>query len=458
MYKWRNPKCNNGILPPGSMGFPLIGETLQLLIPSYSLDLHPFIKKRIQRYGPVFRTNLVGRPVIVSADPEVNHFILQQEGKSVEFWYLDAFSKLLGLEGESRISAAGRVHSYARGIALSYFGYESLKEKLLPQIEEMVTKTLHTWSSHTSIEVKHAASAMVFNFTARQMFSYDYENSSEKICEKFTNFLGCFLSFPLNIPGTTYHKCLKDQKEIVKMMKDMVKERRASPAAETRQGDLLDHVINDMNTEKFLTEDFIVHMMLALLFASFETTSVVLTLAFKLLAEHPSVLQELTAEHEAILKNRKNMDSSLTWDEYKSMTFTLQVTNELLRLGNIAPGLFRRALKDIQVNGYTIPAGWIIMVVSSALQLNPNTFEDPLAFNPWRWKDLDSNIISKNFMPFGGGMRQCVGADYSKVFMATFFHVLVTKFRWTKIRGGDVYRNPIIGFGDGIHIKVAGKA
>ena len=46
--KWRNPKCN-GILPPGSMGFPLIGETIQLLIPSRSLDLHPFVKKRVQR-------------------------------------------------------------------------------------------------------------------------------------------------------------------------------------------------------------------------------------------------------------------------------------------------------------------------------------------------------------------------------------------------------------------------
>ncbi len=36
--------------------------------------------------------------------------------------------------------------------------------------------------------------------------------------------------------------------------------------------------------------------------------------------------------------------------------------------------------------GYTIPKGWALMVVPAALQLNPNTYEDPLAFNPWRWQ------------------------------------------------------------------------
>uniref|UniRef100_A0A6N2LU44 Cytochrome P450 n=1 Tax=Salix viminalis TaxID=40686 RepID=A0A6N2LU44_SALVM len=82
LMKWKYPKIN-GVpvhLPPGSMGLPLIGETIQLLIPSYnSIDIHPFIRKRIQRYGPIFRTNLVGRQIIVSADPEVNKYIFSQE-------------------------------------------------------------------------------------------------------------------------------------------------------------------------------------------------------------------------------------------------------------------------------------------------------------------------------------------------------------------------------------------
>jgi hypothetical protein len=48
IFKWRSPKIE-GVLPPGSMGWPLIGETLQFIIPGKSLDLHPFVKKRMQK-------------------------------------------------------------------------------------------------------------------------------------------------------------------------------------------------------------------------------------------------------------------------------------------------------------------------------------------------------------------------------------------------------------------------
>ncbi|XP_059623190.1 beta-amyrin 16-alpha-hydroxylase CYP87D16-like [Cornus florida] len=456
-YKWNNPKCN-GVLPPGSMGFPLIGETLQLIIPSRSIDLHPFIKTRIQRYGRLFRTSLVGWPVVVSADPDFNSFVLQQEGNSVELWYLGTFSNVFGMDGESRMSAVGSVHNYIRSKLLSKFGGESLKEvkELVPQLEQMVHKTLRIWSTQESIEVKHATATMVFNFTAKQMFGFDYEKSSEQISDTFTNFLQSLMSFPLNIPGTRFHKCMKDKEKMLNMIKNILKEKLASP--ETCQGDFLDEAIKDLRSEKFLTEDFIVMLSFGALFASFEAISAALTLGLKLLSENPSVVEELRAEHETILRNRGSSDSALTWDEYKSMTFTPQVINEILRMANVAPGILRKTLKDIQVNGYTIPAGWIIMIVTLALQLDPNAFKDPLVFNPWRWKDLDPIVISKNYMPFGGGMRQCPGGQYSKLFMATFLHVLVTKYRWTKIKGGDIVRAPILGFGDGIHMKFSEKA
>ena len=50
---------------------------------------------------------------------------------------------------------------------------------------------------------------MVFECTAKQMIGYDPKKSPDKIVEKFTSILQGLMSFPLNIPGTAYHKCLK---------------------------------------------------------------------------------------------------------------------------------------------------------------------------------------------------------------------------------------------------------
>ncbi|KAJ6937521.1 hypothetical protein NC652_011989 [Populus alba x Populus x berolinensis] len=183
----------------------------------------------------------------------------------------------------------------------------------------------------------------------------------------------------------------KDREKATKFLKDKLEERRNSP--DMYRGDLLDQVTADLNKEdkeKFLSDDFIITVIFGLLFAGFES-----------------------AEHEGILKNRRNSDP---------------VINESLRLGNVAPGLLRRALKDIEFKGFTIPAGWIIMAVTSASHLNPDVYKDPLAFNAARWKDMDAYLVFKNFMAFSGGTRQGAGAEFSKLLMATFLHVLLAKY------------------------------
>nr|GMD55849.1 cytochrome P450 87A3-like [Ipomoea batatas] len=113
-----------------------------------------------------------------------------------------------------------------------------------------------------------------------------------------------------------------------------------------------------------------------------------------------------------------------------------------MRLGNVAPGFFRRAIKDIPVKGYTIPSGWVIMIATAALHLNSHQFEDPLAFNPWRWQKIQQNSANKHFMPFGSGMKQCAGAEYSRVILATFLHVLVTNYKMEDGEGRENCPSP----------------
>ncbi|XP_015085107.1 cytochrome P450 87A3-like isoform X2 [Solanum pennellii] len=402
LHYWRNPKCN-GKLPPGSMGWPLLGETIPFFAPNTSLDIPPFVKERMQRYGPIFRTSLVGRLVIVSTDPDFNYFIFQQEGKLFQSWYPYTFTEIFGRQNVG--SLHGFMYKYLKNMVLNLFGPESLKN-MLPEIEKIANNNLKRWSRQTSVEMKEASA--------------------------------------------------KGRKKIMKMLKRMLEERKSQPRKE--QSDFFDYVLEELQSkDTILTEAIALDLMFVLLFASFETTSLAITLAIKFLHQHPKALKELTEEHEAIIRKRESASNGLTWQEYKSMKFTFQFINETVRLANIAPVIFRKALKDINFKEYTIPAGWAVMVSPPAVHLNPTKYEDPLQFNPWRWEGIEINGASRNFMAFGGGMRFCVGADFVKVQMAVFLHCFVTKYKWETIKGGDIVRTPGLQFPKGYHIKISQK-
>lgn len=121
------------------------------------------------RYGPLFRTNLVGRQIVVSSDPEFNYYLLQQEGKLVEKWYMDSFAKLLPYDVIQVISKEVTIHKYLRNLVLNHFGPEPIKEKLLTQLETGIRQRLQIWAKQSSIETKSACSA-VSNFDLQANF------------------------------------------------------------------------------------------------------------------------------------------------------------------------------------------------------------------------------------------------------------------------------------------------
>ncbi|KAI3966706.1 hypothetical protein MKW92_005678, partial [Papaver armeniacum] len=384
VYRWMNPKCiNGGKLPPGSMGLPFIGETIQFFIPSNSLDIPMFYKKRLSRYGTLFKTNVACRNMVVSLDSDFNHFIFQQEHKIVRLWYSDSFSAIFGDVIHTQNDA--KILKYFRTSLLSQFGTRGLKENLFPKLEVVANQYLRTWSDQPSVELKASVTRMIFDLTAGYLFHYDANTSSDKnLAIMFADFFKNIMTFPINIPGTSFYRCMQNQKKAVQLMREILHERCNS---NEKKGDFLDQVIEDMKSEakEFMTEDFVIYYIFGILLSTFATVSSNLTLALTLLTDHPAAVKELLEEQAEILKRRDNPDTPLTWEEYKSMKFMSQVINETLRMSNIAPALLRKTTKDIHINGYVIPEGWGIMLVTSAAHMNPDKFPDPQKFNPWRW-------------------------------------------------------------------------
>ncbi|KAL6623344.1 hypothetical protein ACP70R_033223 [Stipagrostis hirtigluma subsp. patula] len=395
VYKWMNPPCK-GKLPPGSMGVPIIGETFQFLKISPSIDIPNFYQQRLKRYGPMFKTNLLGHPAMVSMDPELNRFIFQQEGKLFQMWFPGAGISMFGKEA---IGSLGATHKFIRSFAAKLFGPENIREVLMREVEDAMRQSFEAWAAKPSVELKKNIAEMIFDMVAKKMIGMDPAESRE-LKKNFDKFAQGLFSFPIYFPGTTFYDCMMARRNLRRKLTELLKDRLSTPGK--KHGELLDLLVDELRSEKpQINENVAIDALVAILYASFGTTTPALTIE----------------EHEKILEKREDRNSGFTWEEYKSLTFTTQVINEITRISNVAAGIFRKTMKDVQVNGYTIPAGW------------------------WTTQNEMKQITQKrNFMPFGGGIRLCLGADFTKLFMSLFLHVLVTKYRWKEIKGGEVVR------------------
>ncbi|XP_071933695.1 cytochrome P450 87A3-like [Coffea arabica] len=347
------------------MGLPIIGETIE--------------------YGPIFRTSIVGQPIVVSTDADVNYRVFQQEGNAFQIWYTESLFQIIGKQ--SVVAHHGGFHKYLKSLTFKFVSPEALREKLIYEMDESTQESLRSWSKLGKLDGKDGTAELVFKYAAKKMLGYEESKDQQKLRDSYKAFMDGLISFPLNIPGTPFHACLQGRKKAMKVIHDIFEKKRSGNDGATNDYDFADHLLEQIKKEDtFLNEEIARDLVFLFLFAAHETTSTALTVALRYLDGHPRVMAELKREHENILKMRETEGSAISWKEYKSMTFTHMVINETLRLANITPGILRKVVKEVEVKGYTIPAGWTVMVCPSSVHLDPNVYKNPHEFNPWRWE------------------------------------------------------------------------
>ncbi|GMI72595.1 CONSTITUTIVE PHOTOMORPHOGENIC DWARF, CYTOCHROME P450 90A1, DWARF 3, CABBAGE 3 [Hibiscus trionum] len=414
-------------LPPGNLGLPFLGETLQLISAYKTENPEPFIDERVKRYGSIFTTHIFGEPTVFSADPETNRFILQNEGKQFESSYPGSISNLLGKH--SLLLMKGDLHKRMHSLTMSFANSSIIKDQLLVDIDRLIRLNLDSWTDR--VFLMEEAKKITFELAIKQLMSFDPGEWSENLRKQYVLVIEGFFSIPLPLFSTTYRRAIKARRKVAEELNKIVGERREECERGERKSDMLGALLL-LGGER---DEQIVDFLVALLVAGYETTSTIMTLAVKFLTQTPLALAQLKDEHEEI-RVKKSDSEALQWSDYKSMPFTQCVINETLRVANIISGVFRRTMTDVNIKGYTIPKDWKVFASFRAVHLDHDHFKDARTFNPWRWQnELGQNIpgtsCSGNFYtPFGGGPRLCPGYELARVEISVFLHHLVTQFSW----------------------------
>ncbi len=149
--------------------------------------------------------------------------------------------------------------------------------------------------------------------------------------------------------------------------------------------------------------------LVTLLLAGHETTATSVAWAIERLVRHPAKLARLQAEIDAGVG-----------DEYMTA-----VVNETLRVRPVVPLVARVLTQELSVGGYTLPAGTRVTPSIYLTNRNPRAYAQPAEFMPERFLEKGPETFS--WIPFGGGIRRCIGASFAQLEMKLMLRTMLSE-------------------------------
>ncbi|CAN6205551.1 unnamed protein product [Urochloa humidicola] len=425
----KNPLPAN--LPPGTLGLPVIGQSLGLLRAMRSNAGERWLRGRVARYGPVSKLSLFGAPTVFVTGAAANKLVFGSDAVAPR--QPRCLPLILGRR--NILELAGDDWRRVRGAMMQFLRPDTLR-RYVGAIDAEVTRHLDAeWSAaahRKTVAVLPLMKMLAFDIIATLLFGLERGAVRERLAADFADMLEGMWSVPLDLPFTAFRRSLRASARARRVLEATLREKKArlergeSSPADDLVSCLASLRADDGSGKQLLTDEEIVDNAMVVLVAGHDTSSVLMTFMIRHLAGDPDTLAAMVQEHEEIARNKAGGEA-LTWEDLQSMRFTWRVALETLRMIPPIFGSFRRALEDIEFDGYVIPKGWQVFWASSVTHMDPGAFKNPEKFDPARF---ETPAPPYSFVAFGGGQRLCAGIEFARVETLVTMHHLVRRFRW----------------------------
>ncbi|XP_021761995.1 beta-amyrin 28-oxidase-like [Chenopodium quinoa] len=430
-------------LPPGSMGWPVVGESLEFFSTGWKGYPEKFIFDRLKKYKPsqVFKTSIFGEKVAILCGATGNKFLYSNENKLVQAWWPKSVDKIF--PAATQHSSIEEARTMRKLIPL-FLKPESL-QRYIPIMDTIATRHMESgWEGKDKVEVFPLAKRYTFWVACRLFLSIEDPVHVAKFADPFNEIAAGIISIPIDLPGTPFHKGIKSSEIVRKELSAIIKQRKldlADGKASPTQ-DILSHMLlTSTDDGKFMNEMDIANKILGLLIGGHDTASASCTFIVKFLAELPHIYEGVYKEQMEIA-NSKKPGELLNWEDIQKMKYSWNVACEVMRLAPPLQGGFREAISDFMYNGFQIPKGWKLYWSANTTHLNPEFFPEPTKFDPSRFDG--SGPAPYTFVPFGGGPRMCPGKEYARLEILVFMYHIVKRFKWEKVLPSEkVIVNPM---------------
>jgi cytochrome P450 family 135 len=381
-----------------------------------TLSPYGWMLRRWRRFGDVFssRFPIFGRVVYV-ADP--GHVKEVFAGDARTFHAGEANTLALGdaLGEHSLLTLDEERHMSQRKLLLPPFHGESVR-RYVEVMAEATEREVAGWPVGREIELRPRMQAITLDVILRAVFGVREGERMDLFRERIpplgetTSVLNWLPFMDRDLGGITpaarFRRALAAVDELIYAE---IADRRAA-----RDGDDRDDVLSLLLRARHedgspMTDAELRDELMTLLTAGHETTATGLAWAFERLLRTPRVMDRLTA--------------LLDDDDYVDA-----VVKETLRVRPVIVDVARKLTRETEVAGWRLPAGTLVLPAIAVLHMRPDLYESPQEFRPERWLEGDSPE-SYAWIPFGGGVRRCIGASFAQVEMRTVLREVLRRVR-----------------------------
>ncbi|XP_065875454.1 taxane 10-beta-hydroxylase-like [Euphorbia lathyris] len=252
LLKTKSPKR----VPPGSLGLPIIGQSLSLLRALNQDTAGTWLKERSRKYGPVSKMNVFGSPTVFIHGPAASKFIYTSNCVSSET--PSSVRKIFGERGIFELS--GYEHKRVRAALVSFLKPEVLKQYVGKMDQEIRTQIKIHWNGKEKISAMPFMETLTFNIMSSFIVGIEQGTRRESLNKFFHHILDGLLSVPINLPFTKFNRSLKSRSKIENIIAELIQEKRAALEQQktSPQQDLLTSLIslrNEDNSPMLSDED-----------------------------------------------------------------------------------------------------------------------------------------------------------------------------------------------------------
>ncbi len=363
----------------------------------------------------------MGSPTAMMIGSEANTFLFKNENKYVVSSWPKSTRVLLGKKSLSVNN--GSFHTSRRKLLYQAFQPRALSS-YIPTMERITEEYLQKWLKMGTLTWYPELRDYTFDIASNLFVSTD-GGSQTPLGHYFEDWCAGLFSIPISLPWTKFGKAVQARKKLLKHLESIVVKRQQANELGTDALGLLIQAEDEEGNSLSLEE--LKDQVLLLLFAGHETLTSAITSFCLLTAQHPEVLDKLREE-----QDRLNVTGTPTLEDLKQMTYLEQVIKEVMRLIPPVGGGFREAIATFEFGGYRIPKGWNIQYQIAQTHKDEELYPQSDRFDPDRF-DPDRSAqkqASFGYIPFGGGLRECIGKEFARLEMRLFASKMLQNYEW----------------------------